>query len=120
MLCEENIDLEGVSDMEESQYIKMRLKTNSSVYNVLRPKDVLISSVIVDYGSASDEETSANILRQEQKTKVCSMEEFRLRKNEELQGDFIYESQQYAEKSVTSDDANEKERVDAISVHLTR
>ena len=106
--------------MEESQHIKMRLKTNSSVYNVSRPKDVLISSAIVDYGSTSNEETSANILRQEGRTEVHSMEEFRLRNNEELQGNFIYESQQYAEMSVTSDDGNEKDRVDAISVDLTR
>ena len=106
--------------MEESQHIKMRLKTNSSVYNVSRPKDVLISSAIVDYGSTSNEETSANILRQEGRTEVHSMEEFRLRNNEELQGNFIYESKQYAEMSVTSDDGNEKDRVDAISVDLTR
>ena len=118
--CEENIDSEGVSDMEESQYIKMRQKTNSSVYNVSRPKDVLISSGIVDYGSTTDEETSTNILRQEGRTEVHSMEEFRLRNNEELQGNFIYESKQYAEMSMTSDDGNEKDRVDAISVDLTR
>ena len=52
-------------------------------------------------------------MRQETKTQVHSMEEFRLRNNEELQGDFIYESQQYSEKSETSDDTNKKERVDA-------
>ena len=98
MQCEENIDLEGVSYMEESQPIKTRLKTNSLLYNVSRPKDVLISSAIVDYGSTSDEETFVNMSRQEPKTKVHSMEEFRLRNNEELQGDFIYDSEQYTEK----------------------
>ena len=90
------------------------------MYNVSRPKDVLISSGIVDNGSTSDEETSANILGQEGRTEVNSMEEFRLRNNEELQVNFIYESKQYAEMSVTSDDGNEKDRVDAVSVDLTR
>ena len=80
--CNENIDSEGASDMEESQHIKTRLKTNSSVYNVSSPKDVLISSGIVDYGCTSDEETSTNILGQEGRTEVHSMEELRLRNNE--------------------------------------
>ena len=118
--CKENLDLEGASDMEESKHIKTRVKTNLSVYNVSRPKDVLISSAIVNYGSTSNEVTSFNILKQETKTKVHSMEEFRLRNNEESQGDFTYESQQYAEKSETSDNANKKERADAVSVPPTR
>ena len=93
----------------------MRQKTNSSVYTVSRPKDVLMSSGIVDYGSTSDEETCSNILRQKGRTEVHSMDEFRLRNNEELQGNFIYEAKQYAEMSVTSNDGNEKDEVDAIS-----
>ena len=109
-----------MSDIQESEHIKMRLQRNSSVYNVSRPKDVLISSAIVDYGSTSDEEISTNISKQEGRTEVHSMEEFRLRNNEELQGNFIYESKQYAEMAVTNDDGNEKDRVDAISVGPTR
>ena len=49
-------DSEGGSDTEESKHIKTRVKTNSSVYNVSRPKDVLISSAIVNYGSTSNKE----------------------------------------------------------------
>ena len=48
--CEENIESEGSSDMEDTQNIKKRQKTNSSVYTVSRPKDVLMSGGIVDYG----------------------------------------------------------------------
>ena len=53
--------------MEDTQNIKMRQKPNLSVYIVLRPKDVLMSSRIVDYGSTSNEETCASILRQKRK-----------------------------------------------------
>ena len=77
--CNKNIDSEVGSDMEENGCIKTSLKKKSLVYNVSRPKDVLISSAIVDYGSTSYEETSIIISRQELKTKVHSMEEFRLR-----------------------------------------
>ena len=84
------------------------------MYTVSRPKDVLMSSGIVDYGCTSNEETCANILRQKG-SEVCSMEEFRLRNNEELQGNAIYEAKQYAEMSVKSNDGNEKDEVDAIS-----
>ena len=35
-------------------------------------------------------------------------------------GHFIYESKHYAEMSVTSDDGNEKDRVDAVCVDLTK
>ena len=74
----------------------------------------------MDYGSTSDEETCANISRQKGRTEVCSMEEFRLRNNEELQGNVIYEAKQYAEMSVTSNDGNEKDKVDAISDGLDK
>ena len=90
------------------------------MYNVSRPKYVLNSSGIVDYGSTSDEETSANISRQEGRTKFHSIEEFRLRNNEELQGKFICVSKQYTEMSLTSNDGNEKNKVHAISVGMTR
>ena len=66
-------------------------------------------------GPLDNEERCANILRQKGRTEVHSMEEFRLRNNEELQGNVIYEAKQYAEMSVTSNDANEKDKVDAIS-----
>ena len=85
------------------------------MYTVSRPKDVLMSSGIVDYGCTSDEETCANILRQKGRSEVWSMEEFRLRNNEELQGNAIYEAKQYAEVSVKSNDRNEKDEVDAVS-----
>ena len=52
--------------MEITQNIKTRQKTNLSVYTVLRPKDVLMSGGIVDYGSNSDEETCANISRKKE------------------------------------------------------
>ena len=71
--CEENIESEGLSGMKDTQNIKMRQKTNSLVYTVWRPKDVLMSSGIVDYGSTSNEETCANILRQKGRTEVHSI-----------------------------------------------
>ena len=92
----------------------MRQKTNSSMYTVSRPKDVLMSGEIVNYGCTSDEETCPNILRQKGRSEVRSMEEFMLRNNEELQGNAIYEAKQYAEMSVKSNDGNEKDEVDVI------
>ena len=85
------------------------------MYTVSRPKDVLMSGGIVDYRCTSDEETCANISIQKGRSEVHSMEGFRLRNNEELQGNAIYEAKQYAEMSVKSNDGNEKDKVDAVS-----
>ena len=74
-----------------------------------------MSGGIVGYGCTSDEETCANILRQKGRSDIHSMEEFRLRNNEELQGNVIYEAKQYAKMSVKNNDGNEKDEVDAIS-----
>ena len=77
-----------------------------------------MSGGIVDYGCISDEETCPNISRQKGRSEVRSMEEFRLRNNEELQGNAIYEAKQYTEMSVQSNDGNEKDEVDAVSDDL--
>ena len=68
------------------------------MYTVSRQKDVKMSSGIVDYGCTSNEETCPNISRQKGRSEVHSMEEFRLRNNEELQGNAIYEAKQYMQK----------------------
>ena len=73
---------------------------------------------IVEYGCTSDDETFPDISRQKGRSEVCSMEEFRLRNNEELQGNVIYEAKQYAEMSVKSKDGNEKDEVNAINDDL--
>ena len=115
LLCEGNVESEGSSDTEENENIKMTQKTNSLMYTISRPKDVLMSGGIVDYGCTSNEDRCANISRQKGRSEVHSTEEFRLRNNEELQGNAIYEAKQYAEMSVTSNDGNEKDEVDAVS-----
>ena len=70
---------------------------------------------IVEYVCTSDDETFPDISRQKGRSEVRSMEEFRLRNNEELQGNVIYEAKQYTEMSVKSKDGNEKDKVNAVN-----
>ena len=56
--------MEGLSDMEENQNIRMRKKPNSSMSTVSKQKDVVMPSGIVEYGCTSDDETFPDILRQ--------------------------------------------------------
>ena len=93
----------------------MRKKTNLSRSTVSKQKDVVMPSGIVEYGCTSDDETFPDISRQKGRSEVRSMEEFRLRKNKELQGNVIYEAKQYAEMSVKSKDGNEKDEVNAVN-----
>ena len=72
-------------------------------------KDVVKSGGIAEYGCTRDDETFPDISRQKGRSEVLSMEEFRLRNNEELQGNVIYEAKQYAEMSVKNKDGNEKD-----------
>ena len=46
----------------------------------------------MEYVCTSDDETFPDISRQKGRSEVHSMEEFRLRNNEELQGNVIYEA----------------------------
>ena len=59
--------------------------------------------------------TFLDISRKKGRSEVRSMEEFRLRNNEELQGNVVYEAKQYTEMSVKSKDGNEKVEVNAIN-----
>ena len=115
---EGDVESEGLSDMEENQNIRMRYKTNSSMLTVSKQKDVVMPCGIVEYVCTSDDETFPDISRQKGRSKVHSMEEFRLRNNKELQGNVIYEAKQYTEMSVKSKDGNEKDEVNAVNDDL--
>ena len=112
---EGDVELEGSSDMEENQNIRMRKKTNLSMSTVSKQKDVVMPGGIVEYVCTSNDETFPDISRQKGRSEVRSMEEFRLRNKKELQGKVIYEAKQYTEMSVKSKDGNEKDEVNAIN-----